>query len=369
MQYWTRKVSLKRNCLLIAGSLILLSLASLPKAQAQIVWNPSNDVNVKIGLQGQMWGDETQSPETGGYAQNFYLRRIRFIVAGDIGKDIYFFFETDDPNLGKTPKALNTGFLVQDAFLEWKAKNWLRLDGGIILVPFSHNGLQSTVSYFTLDLSPVATVNNTSTQSAALRDTGFQLRGFLLKDKLLYRVGVFDGVRNADARNSLRSAGYVQYNFVGTEKSYVLPGTTLGKTKLLAVSGGFDTQGSYRAFSSHLGGAVPVNGGDEIGGQVQYLHYDGKTEFTAIPDQNDVLVEGAYYVRQVKLQPFGKMESQNFVASQNLLKDVNRYGAGANYYVHAQNLKFTFQYLRAEPRHSTLHATNEFTVQLQLYYF
>jgi hypothetical protein len=33
------------------------------------------------------------------------------IVGGDIGKDISFFVETDDPKLGIQPKNLATGFL------------------------------------------------------------------------------------------------------------------------------------------------------------------------------------------------------------------------------------------------------------------
>lgn len=54
------------------------------------------------------------------YQQNFYLRRLRIIVGGDIGKDISFFVETDDPKLGIQPKNLAAGFLLQDALLEWR---------------------------------------------------------------------------------------------------------------------------------------------------------------------------------------------------------------------------------------------------------
>ena len=354
-------------------SLFMAGLALVPRpASAQIVWKPTEDVKFNFGFQGQMWGDSTQNAETGGYAQNLYLRRTRLIVGGEIGSNVTFFFETDDPNLGKTPKALNTGFLVQDAFLEWKLTNAFRLDGGIMLVPFSHNGLQSTVTYLTLDVSPLATVSNISTQSSALRDTGFQARGFLFNDHLLYRVGVFQGDRNTDARNSLRSAAYVQYDFFGSETSYVMPGTTLGRTRLLGISAGADTQGSYRAYSAGMHGALPVLGGDELGGQVEYLHYDGRKEFIAIPDQRGYLTEAAYYIHKIKLQPFGKAESTGFnLATAALTKDYNRYGCGANYYVHGQNLKLTAQYLRAEPRHSNsgLKSTNEFTLQLQVFYF
>jgi hypothetical protein len=61
--------------------------------------------------------------------------------------------------LGLTPKALGSGFLVQDAFIEWKANNALRLDAGLMLVPFSRNVLQSTLSFYTLDISAISIVN------------------------------------------------------------------------------------------------------------------------------------------------------------------------------------------------------------------
>ena len=84
-------------------------------ASAQIVVK-NEDVTFKFGVQGQLWADWTQdSSGTQGYQQNFYLRRARIIVAGDVGKDVSFFFETDDPKLGITPKNLAAGFIIQDA--------------------------------------------------------------------------------------------------------------------------------------------------------------------------------------------------------------------------------------------------------------
>ena len=81
-------------------------------------------------------------------------------------------------------------------------------------------------------------------------------------------------------------------------------------------------------------------------------------------------MEGSYYFHKCKLQPFAKFETQAFVAAVNGIKDINRYGVGASYYLHGQNLKWTAQYLRALPQNgSTIRASNEFTVQLQVFYF
>ena len=360
---------LRFHASLSAAAGCFLLVACMP-APAQIVVK-NGDVNLKFGVQGQMWADWTQDASGAqNYQQNFYLRRARLIMAGDIGKDIDFFFETDDPKLGITPKNLATGFILQDALMEWKPATQFQVGAGLFIVPFSRNGLQSTLSYVTLDISPISTVSNTSLQSCALRDTGFQFKGFFAKERLQYRVGAFDGERDASGHNSLRTAGYFQYDFFDREKTYLFTGTALGKQKILAVDAGADKQGSYRGYSANTAAALPVNGGDEVAAQFQYIHYDGRTKFSAIANQNDFLLEAAYYVHQAKIQPFLKYEAQDFVAASNGSKDINRFGLGASYYIRGQNLKWTCLYLRALPQNTTaLKPSNEFTVQLQLMYF
>lgn len=366
-------ITLVRNhnrTLLCAFGIATLALG-VRTASAQVTLK-NEDVTFRFGVQGQLWADWTQDSAAGshGYQQNLFLRRGRLIMAGDIGKDISFFLETDSPNLGKTPKSAAAGFMLQDAFLEWKPSKPLQIDGGLFLVPFSRNGMQSTLSYYTLDISSLATVANGATQSAGLRDLGFQARGFFLSDRLQYRAGVFQGERDPNAHNSLRTAAYVQYNIFGTETGYVFAGTNLGKKKVLAVSAGTDRQGSYRGLSANVATTVPVRGGDEIGGQFQYFYYDGRSKFPAIARQNDWFVESAYYLRRARLQPFSKYETQVFADSALSTRNSRRVSAGANYYIHGQTLKWTLQYSRLLP-HTTspLKPSNQLTVQLQLFYF
>jgi hypothetical protein len=103
---------------------------------------------------------------------------------------------------------------------------------------------------------------------------------------------------------------------------------------------------------------------------VQYLHFDGRQKFTAVPDQNSLLAEAAYYVHKAKFQPFARWETQRFVADVNHTKNINRMGGGVNYYIRGQNLKWTFQCLRALPQNgSPIRPSNEFTVQMQAFYF
>jgi hypothetical protein len=292
------------------------------------------------------------------------------MAGGEIGHDLTFFLQTDSPNLGKTPKSPTAGFMLQDAFLEWKASTPLRIDGGLFVVPLSRNTLQSTASYYTVDISPLTTINNSATQSAGLRDLGFGARGFFAKNKLLYRFGVFQGERDSNGRNALRTSGYVQYDFRDAEMGYTFVGTALGKQKILAIDAGFDAQGSYHANSANIVIDQPVFGGDELGGQFQLFHYNGSEKFTAIREQNDWFVEGAYYSHKIKLQPFWKLEAQSFAASADAGNNIQRLGGGFNYYIHAQNLKWTMQFTRAlPPSGSKLHESNEITMQFQVFYF
>jgi hypothetical protein len=375
----------QRTLLSVMAGVLLLALVPAPaSAQLQI---KSEDITIKFGFQGQFWADWTQdataaSAGNQGYAQNYYLLRDRLMFGGTIGSNITFFFQTDDPKLGLSPsstaatKTLTTGnatspgFLIQDAWAEYKVNDALQLAGGEMLVPVSRQALQSTLSYYTVNISSVSTVANTALVESALRDVGFQARGYFFHDHLQYRGGIFDGERDPNGRNAPRPALYLQYDFFSPEKEYAYAGTALGKRKILAIDIGGDKQGSYRSENANLASDTPINGGDEIGVNFNFFHVDGRQKFPSVADQNNYLLEGAYYFHKAKLQPFAKFETQDFVAAVNGIKDINRIGTGANYYIHGQNLKWTFQYTRALPQNgSTIRPSNELTMQLQVFYF
>jgi Phosphate-selective porin O and P len=355
----------------ISPLVILIAVLATAPLTAQIAVE-SEGISARFGIQGQLWADWSQdaTATVPGYTQNLDLRRARLMAGGEIGKDLTFFVQTDSPNLGKTPKSPAAGFSLQDAFLEWTASTPLRIDGGLFLVPLSRNTMQSTVSYYTVDISPLTTINNSATQSAGLRDLGFGARGFFAKNKLLYRFGVFQGERDSDGRNSLRTSGYVQYDFRDEETGYTFVGTALGKQKILAVDAGFDAQGSYHSSSANVVIDQPVFGGDELAGQFQFFHYNGNEKFPLIREQNDWFVEGAYYTHKLKLQPFGKFDDAELRCLCRRRQQHSSLGGGLNCYIHGQNLKWTLQFTRAlPPSGSKLHESNEITMQLQVFYF
>ncbi len=348
---------------------VLLLLFQSTLAHAQVVVKVNDNVNFRFGAQFQMWADELQDAVTRGYAQNLFMRRIRFLLTGQLAPNLTFFFQTDNPNLGKTPKTFNGTFIVQDAWFEYKLSDALMFDGGEFLVPLSRDGLTSTISFLTLDVSPTSTVYNGPTQSNGLRDLGFQAKGYVADGRLEYRAALFQGVRDAAARNSFRHTGFLQYDFMEKERGYVYAGTGLGKRKVLALSGGYDGQRDYKSYSGTLYTFVPVMGTNEVAGSLAVNHYDGGNFLKTLPRQNDYFAQLGYYFAPLKLQPFAKYEDQKFGVTSVPSKDVRRYGAGVNYYVMGQNLKLTGQYLHVTPRNTAIKSTNEFTIQVQAWYY
>ncbi len=179
-----------------------LALALLPDpARAQVVVKVNDTVNFRLGFQLQSWAEWLQDPISEGYQQTLFIRRVRFIVAGNLAKNVSFFFQTDNPNMGRTTgttaKAINTGFLVQDAFGEWKpmGKDTFILDFGKMLMPLSRNSLQQTSSHLAIDGGTFTFLESGPLQNDGGRDVGVQMKSYLADEHLEFRGGVFDGVR------------------------------------------------------------------------------------------------------------------------------------------------------------------------------
>ena len=179
-----------------------LMLALLPAvAHAQVVVKVNDTVNFRLGFQLQGWGEYLQDPISEGYQQSFKIRRVRLIMAGAVAKNVSFFFQTDNPNMGATvgtaTKALNSGFLVQDAFGEWHplGNDYPILDFGKMLVPFTRNSMQSTSSHLALDGGTWTFLQTAGLQGDAGRDLGLQIKSYVANDHLEFRGGISDGFR------------------------------------------------------------------------------------------------------------------------------------------------------------------------------
>jgi hypothetical protein len=383
-----------RKLVAALAAVVLAGFAS--SAAGQVLVKVSDTVFFRLGFHFQGTLDWQQDPVSEGYSQSMYLRRVRAILAGQVAPDVSFFFQTDNPRLGNagtgitTPtKTLATGFLVQDAFGEWRAAgDAVILDAGIFFVPQSRNVLTSSSSPMTVDVGNFVQQQNALTGSSGGRDVGFAFKGYLAGDHLEYRAGVFDGQRStagsagAGSRNSPRFASRLQWNFFDTEKGYTYAGVNRGAKKILAVGGWADAQGDYLGWGADANLDWPLGKVGSVNAEVDYTAFDGRRQFTSVaagvvtpllPKQDSIFAAAGFYHAATKLQPFLRYEELFFSDAAFENRGQRRYGGGLNWYIAANNLKLSALYERIEPKIPVANArikdSNHFLVQLQVYYF
>jgi hypothetical protein len=345
--------------------------------------------SVRLGALLQPTYDSVQDPVSGGYSQNFYMRRVRFYLLGKLGKkvgedvsQVEIFFMVDNPRVGNaalpagTKNTGSTGFLVQDAYAQWAfGGNAIALQAGLWFVPAVRQILTNASTYLAIDLPNWALQQNGALSGNAGRDYGAGFNGYLLEDHLLYRFGVFSGNREpatsqgACCRNSPRLAGRVMYDFFDSEKGYLYQGTSRGAKKVVAVGAVLDGQGSYFGY----GGDVFVDWPFDPGAatfEADYMHYDGGKDYAAsIPKQETLWMDAGWYFRPLKLQPFARYEFLHHADAANAGTEQQRVGGGLNYYAMGQNFKITPYYERIIPKTKPPTASrkdlNRFVVQIQ----
>jgi hypothetical protein len=357
-------VAALRRAFLMIG----LVLGAGAHANAQAVITVNEDVNFKLGVLGQFQADWLEDPPTGDTTQNLFIRRIRLMFGGQVAKNVTFFAETDAPNLGKTlaqNKNVTPSMIVQDAYGEFKACDAFALDAGLMFVPFSRNSLQSAASLLPIDYGANTFAQTAATQSTVGRDTGFQAKGYFLENRLEYRVGAFQGARDARSHRSFRYAGRVQYEVLESEGTgFFYTGTYLGKKKVLAIGAAFDTQNDYHAYDADVFADYP-SGPGAITAQLDFNRIDGGTTFPTLAKQNIVLIEAGYLLRDLKLTPIVQFTNRGLVHT--TVGDEKRWSIGANYWWAGHNANIKAAVGRIEPRGQA--AQKEFTIQLQVYSF
>ncbi len=388
------------------AAVVVAILVLAAPANAQAIIKVNDNVNVKFGILLQGWADWQElnvgavgagagvTGATDGYQQNLFIRRMRLIMGGQVSKDVSFFVDTDNPNLGKsagaTAKALGSGFILQDAFVEWKIANEFMIDGGLILIPLCRNCNESAASQLAIDYGSFSFLESAPTTSSVGRDTGFQAKGYLINDRLEYRAGAYQGVRLAGSRNAFRFAGRLMYNFLDVEKGPFYPGTYLGKKKVFAIGASYDTQGanatppapgvdskSYKAYGADAFLDLPVGKGNGFTGEFDYIYYDGGTTFPTFYRQDTFLGQVGFYFGDPKLMPFFRYEAQAFRDEIRKVGNSQNIQAGLTWYPYGHNFNVRAAYTsRARPKTPSdnpvtakIETTSEFTIQVQLFYF
>jgi len=367
--------------------LVVLAVAAvlLPgTAPAQAIIKVNDNVNFKLGLllQGQAdWQEVANSANdaSGGYQQNLLIRRARIILGGQVAPNVFFYVDTENANLGKTTtggtgtgaKAPATGFNLLDAVGEWRIDKAFNIQFGEILVPTNRWILTSSASTFMLDQSAYNNLYTAGTQSNTGRDTGFMGRGFLADDHLEYRAAVLSGFRAAGVKNSFRFTGWLQYDVFDTEV-YNMPsysGVNYGNKKILALAGGYDTQADYTLYSGNVFVDMPMPFGSIESTDV-YQHIDGGKLITTLPKEDTLSFEVGAYFRGAHVAPIGRYEQRQYTDDVNKPKNEKRWAFGLNFYPYTKfennfNIKVWWQ--RVIP--NVGYATNQFTLQMQVFYF
>jgi len=288
--------------LLVLLSLAVPVFAEEPAGVAKLTYGPDAWIKLDLLLQVQYesaktWiGKEKEADAI--WTNSFFLRRCRVIVQGQAAKNVTFFMETDDLNVGRTDNTANSGSVsgttdkvdgstagvkhshtvtgsvknnayTQDAFINYKVADELQIAAGMILLPFMHNNRQSAASLLGVDYNSKAVVlPNTN----VWRDTGVEFRGLIGKGPSIdYRVGAFQGLSasagatDTDARDNVnrkdrpRITGRVQINFADAEDGFFYSGNYLGKKKILSIGGGIDYQQDVARGGTNAVTTAPVS--------------------------------------------------------------------------------------------------------------
>ncbi|WAC15001.1 hypothetical protein [Dyadobacter pollutisoli] len=334
--------------------------------------------SIHVGAIVHMFASAEQSGFGGGamaeakeWNKGFTLYRARVLVGGQLSRKGSFFMETDLPSpigvqLGNNTKNVKVAPIILDAQYEHAFSNAFQLIAGMQLVSNNRNGLQGAAGLMANDFTyfqyPYNLFANSPLQGNFGRDLGVNARGFVLKDKLEYRLGVFTG-RNLDGQAPLRVVGRVAYNFLDAEKDYYYAGTKLGNGNTFAWGAGFDAQGSYYNIGTDVfidkkagnAGSVTLNAA------FQYMtggtNVNSKYSFAGlIPRQNVQFLELGYYFTKSKLQPWVRFENQDIsakkeqvgselVANFDKTKSSKVYGAGLNYFFNGSNTNLRLSYV------------------------
>ena len=185
---------------------------------------------------------------------DFYLRRGRIILKGQMMDGVKFFMETDNDMAGVNGKsAASTD--IQDAWMDVRLLDTdvcqLWLQGGLILLPFSLENRSSAASLLGIDYNSEAC--GLFVNSFVWRDQGAELHGNLTK-KVSFHAGVFDGYdqyatatieKNPDA--ALRYCGHVEINVLGEveQGGWFFSQNRLGANdaQYIVIGAGYDGQG------------------------------------------------------------------------------------------------------------------------------
>jgi len=288
---------------------------------------------IKFGVLGQARAESADTADGSDTSKDLYFRRLRLLIGAQFSSKWSMFIETDSPNLGKGNDngTKNEGDIyIQDAVFTYTHSGALKVDAGMILVPFSHNSTQSAGSLLPIDYGAYSFLQSGPTTSRVGRDYGLQVWGHVAKDKLEYRAAVLQGARGDNSTNSFRYAGRLVFNVFEPDKGRFYTGTSLGTKKMLAIGVGVDSQEDYDGFAADLFWDQPWGEKNSFTVQIDYNSLDGGG-FIALDKQDVLYGEVGLYFGGSGLQPYVTYGDRNF--DDDGLDDETRLEVGLGWYL------------------------------------
>jgi len=358
-----------RSIHLFARLGILISFSLQPVYGSGPPWKFSTNegnTSVTFGFLAQPQFESLEKPSGDGSLNNLFLRRFRLIAGGKITSKLSYFVESDAANLGK--KGLDgkrtTEFYLQDAYVNYAFRPEFQLDGGMMLLPLSHNTGQSAASLLPIDYGAYSFLASDPTRSKVGRDYGLQARGYI-KKHVEYRVGIYRGNRDHEGAFPYRYMARVVWYPLEADTGFFYTGTTHGQKKILSIGASFDRQGSYSSNAVDVFFDHPLPNGDAITAQADFVRFDGGASFKSLAQQNAWLLEGSYYNKKTRLGPFIQFTTRDFT-NMNFF-DEKKVQGGIAYWIlkHKLNIKAGFgRLLKDESPDRT-----QIVLQTQLFYY
>src|SRR5438067_8818817 len=174
----------------LATSLLLAPAAFATKVPIPV---EGATLNVSVQVQTEALVNENGTPNGKDPSYDIFVRRTRILLNGDISQNFSYLIQVDNSNFGKFGNFTGRA-IIQDAWIGWAptgitGPTVLFVDAGLLLVPISHNLLESTTNFITADVQTDG-FRFPGNGFPAFRDTGIQLRGWTLNKKIGFRGGV-----------------------------------------------------------------------------------------------------------------------------------------------------------------------------------
>ncbi len=285
---------------------------------------------------------------------DFFLKRVRLLFAGQIAPKVNFFIGTLNGGMGQDGN-MTARTLIADAWVEFVVADYLKINAGLLKLPFSRHMQQTGAKLHGLDfhgsfLQRYGGIGH--------RDMGIMARGLLSDKHIDYRLAILDGIEYApgnpnavfpvpakNKNDSLRIVGRVGYNVFDPEPGFFWAGTYLGTKKVLSFGASFDLQPGvggdngdefYSAFAFDAFADIPMG----KNGIVSTLNFYNFGPGGALPKGCGLWADFGYRINNI--EPLIAFEW--YAPSEGDVGKRQAILGGVNWWMHGHNVNLKFQF-------------------------